>query len=434
MAMKILQAIHDFLPDHRAGSEIYTYHLSRALRERGHEVSLLFTEKRLERPQFEVTRGEYDDLPFHEVVYNRHFHDVEDLYDDARMEAPIGSVLDRVAPDVVHVQSLVYLGLSLLRAAAARRIPLVMTLHEYFAVCPRGGLLLNLQGELCDPIVPAICARCIAPYPMTHENYPDRPDGEGAGHDELGSLRFQARAIDVRRRRMFEGLHAVSRFVAPSRFLAERLVREGLERDKVVVADYGFPPPVPRPRCARAPGEPLRLGFLGTLSDYKGVHVAVDAMAQLPAGTATLRIKGEPSWFPDYTTPLIERAAVIEGVTFEGPIPHGSAPEFFAELDALVVPSLWVENSPLTIHEAFQCGVPVLTTALGGMAELVETGGGETFARGDHEELARVIERLAEEPGRLDALVSSIPIVKSIDVNADEMESIYDAVITRENV
>lgn len=423
--MKLLLAIHDFLPDHCAGSEIYTYHLATELRSRGHDVRLLFTEKRLERPQFETTTGEYDNLPYHEIVYNRHFSDVSDLYDDPRMEAPIGAVLDEVRPDVVHVQSLVYLGLSLVRAAAAREIRLVMTLHEYFLSCPRGGLLLNLDGELCDPIEPAICARCIEPYPMQEARY---PDGDGSSYDDLGRLRFFARAIDVRTRRMFEGVAPVDRYVAPSKFLAARLVREGLDPAKVVHADYGFPPISPELLTARRPrpsDAPLRLGYLGTLSDYKGVHVAVDAFELLPTGAATLRVTGEPSWFPDYTGPLLERARGIDGLLFEGALPPGEAPRFLATIDVLIVPSLWVENSPLTIHEAFQCGVPVVATDLGGMAELLADGGGLTFRRGDAADLARTILRLVEEDGLLDRSRETIPPVKSIRQNAEEMESLY---------
>ncbi len=421
-SLKILQAIHDYLPAHCAGSEIYTDRLSRALIARGHDVTLLFTEKRLERPQFERTTAAYQGIPFHEIVYNRHFFDVADLYDDPRMEAPIGDVLDEVRPDVLHVQSLVYLGLSLIRAAAARGIPIVMTLHEYFLVCPRGGLLFNLERELCDPIDPAICARCIEPYPMQRERY---PDAVGAGYDGLGDLRHFARAIEVRTKRMLEGVRPVRRFVAPSAFLRDRLVRDGLPRERVVVSDYGFPAPPAIARTPRAPGAPLRLGYLGTLSDYKGLDVAVDAFLRLAPGRATLRIKGDPTWFPDFTAPLIARAAGRDDVAFEGPIAPTRAFEFLAEVDLLLVPSLWYENSPLTIHEAFQAGVPVVATDLGGMRELLEGGGGLCFRRGDAAALARVLDDLIDDPARVAALRATIPPVKSIEQDAEEMEALY---------
>ncbi|MCC7173135.1 MAG: glycosyltransferase family 4 protein [Planctomycetes bacterium] len=430
--MRILEAIHDFLPDHRAGSEIYTYHLSKALAARGHDVRIAFTEKRLERPQFEITAGVYDDLPFHEVVYNRHFDDIRDLYDDRRMDAPIGAILDEVAPDVLHVQSLVYFGLGLIRQAAARRIPIVMTLHEYFAACPRGGLLLDQRGRLCDPIPFEECARCLAPYPIQRERYPDGPRGLGrGGFDELGELRFFARAAETRMATKLDGLSPITTFVAPSNFLAQRLRGLGLDGEKIVVSDYGFPPLTPPRRSPRQPGAPLRLGYLGTIADYKGVDVLVDAFARLPAGAATLVVHGALDWFPDYVGRL--RAAIRPGSGLElaGPLAAGDAPRFLAGLDALVVPSIWFENSPLTIHEAFQCGVPVVTSDLGGMRELVAAGGGLTFARGDAGALAAVLGRLATEPGLLERLRSTIPAVKSIEADAAAMEHLFERTRTR---
>lgn len=432
--MRILQAIHDFLPDHRAGSEIYTYHLSQALAARGHDVSLLFTEKRPEREQFSVAAGSYEGLPFHEIVYNRHFHDIADLYDDPRMEAPIGAVLDRVIPDVLHIQSLVYLGLSLVRAARARRIPMVMTLHEYFLTCARGGLRLDLDGNLCDPIDFAHCARCLAPYPMDRARYPDALDG-GDRDLSLGELRYFARAARVRLERLIAEVAPIARFIAPSHYLGQRLIAAGLPAEKVVVSDYGFPPLPPgdgtdpkTPPAPRPVGGPLRLGYLGTLSDYKGIDVAVDAFAKLPQGACTLRVKGDPTWFPDFTGPLMQRAALLPGLDFEGPLPAGEFPRFLAEVDLLVVPSMWWENSPLTIHEAFQCGVPVVTTDLGGMRELIGAGGGVAFRRGDPSDLARVILEFVRDPARLERVRGSIPAVKPIDQDASEIEALLRGV------
>ncbi len=433
--MKILEAIHDFLPDHRAGSEIYTYHLARALQRRGHDVALVFTEKRPDRPQFEVRTGTYETLPFHEITWNRIYEDIADLHDDPRMEAPIGRVLDAVKPDVLHVQALVHLGLGLIRQAAARAIPVVMTLHEYFLLCPRGGLLLDRNGNLCDPIPFDECARCLAPFPIRRERYGDDVKGvAGEGFERLEELRFFARAARTRLKSMQNGVAPVAKFIAPSRFLAERMIREGLPRGKVVVSDYGFPPLERRrraPRDPRRPGARLAIGFLGTLSDYKGVHVLLDAFARLPPGKATLAVAGDPTWFPDYTGPLVERAGTLEGARFVGPLAPDAAADFVSGLDVLVVPSIWYENSPLTLHEAFQLGVPVVTTDLGGMAELVENGGGLTFARGDSADLARVLGRLIDDEALLVRLAASSPPVKSIEVDAGQVESILRAALAR---
>jgi len=168
----------------------------------------------------------------------------------------------------------------------------------------------------------------------------------------------------------------------------------------------------------------LRLGYLGTIADYKGVDVLIDAFQRLPRGSATLVVHGALDWFPDYVERL--RAAIAPGADIElaGPLAPGQAPRFLTGLDALVVPSIWFENSPLTIHEAFQCGVPVVTSDLGGMRELVASGGGLTFRRADPADLAAVLLRLVADPAVVDRLRATIPAVKSIATDAADMERV----------
>jgi glycosyltransferase involved in cell wall biosynthesis len=97
-----------------------------------------------------------------------------------------------------------------------------------------------------------------------------------------------------------------------------------------------------------------------------------------------------------------------------------------AELDVLVVPSTWYENSPLTIHEAFQHGTPVVTCDLGGMRETVRHEvDGLHFRAGDERGLAEALERLARDPALLERLARSVPAVKSIETDAEETEARY---------
>src|SRR5438046_2272862 len=83
-----------------------------------------------------------------------------------------------------------------------------------------------------------------------------------------GSRALAQREVDLEAAR-----HLVGRFLAPSRFLLERFVAAGWPREKLVHADYGFAPARAVPRRPRATGAPLRVAFVGTLSDYKGVEV-----------------------------------------------------------------------------------------------------------------------------------------------------------------
>src|SRR5262245_51481445 len=104
--MKILMVVHQFLPRHLAGSEVYTYRLAQALQARGHRVHLFFTEIRPDRPQYELTHGEFDGIPFSEAVHNRFFTTFGHSYRDPDMERLFEQVLDRTRPDLIHLQHL----------------------------------------------------------------------------------------------------------------------------------------------------------------------------------------------------------------------------------------------------------------------------------------------------------------------------------------
>jgi len=400
---------------HAAGSEIYTAHLCAALRDAGHDVAVFTCEEHRDRPQYELIEREHDGIPVFEGIYNRIYHDLSEQWDDPQMAAVFDGVLQRWKPDVVHVMGLQFVGgVSSLAAAAARVPTVLMTLHEYWWLCPRAGLMFDLDGRACETATPTDCARCVDIYPIDRERWSDARHADS--HAALGDRRWFARALEGRARDMAAAVAHVDRFIAPSHFLAGRFREAGLPDEKLVVADYGFPdPPTPPPR--RPAGHPLRVGYVGTLSDYKGVEVFARAVAHTGLGPERLQasVHGHLDWFPEVAQSLRALEQSTPALSLAGPFAPEQREAVFAALDLLVVPSLWWENSPLTIHEAFQRGVPVLTSDRGGMAELVAGGGGATFPPGDAQGLADQLQRLVEDPARVDAMAASIPPVRSIE-------------------
>jgi glycosyltransferase involved in cell wall biosynthesis len=220
----------------------------------------------------------------------------------------------------------------------------------------------------------------------------------------------------------------VDLFVAPSRSIADEFIALGLDRSKVRVSDYGFRP-LPRPTRAEA-HMPLRIGFVGTLVWHKGAHVLIDAVRQLPADAYELHVHGNVSTFPEYAADLRRQAAGLP-VRFMGSFDATRTPAAYADMDVLVVPSLWLENSPLVIHEAFQCGVPVVGSDIGGISELVAHGrGGWLFEPGSTSSLAAVLRSLIDNPARVSACGAQLPDVKSIAVDARDWERTYAGLTT----
>lgn len=420
--MRILQVIHDYLPLHAAGSEVYTGNLCRALADAGHEVAVFTCEEHRQRPQYELLRREHDGVPVYEAVYNRIYHDLSEQWDDPAMAAVFERVLAEVRPDLVHVQGLQFVGgVSALAACARAGVRTVMTLHEYWWLCPRAGLMYDLAGRACERATPTECAACVDVYPIDRRRWSD--EAHGGSHAALGDRRWFARALQGRQRDLAAAVAHVHRFIAPSRFLAERFVAAGFPREKLVVADYGFPPPAARP--PRAPARrPLRVGYVGTLSDYKGVLVLAQAVARsgLPGEALSVSVHGHLSWFPEVAARLSEIAARTPALRLAGPFDASEREAVFAGLHLLVVPSLWWENSPLTIHEAFQRGLPVAASDRGGMAELLAGGGGWTFPPGDEAALAALLARLVERPAEVDEAAATIPPVRPLSEDVALLE------------
>jgi glycosyltransferase involved in cell wall biosynthesis len=225
---------------------------------------------------------------------------------------------------------------------------------------------------------------------------------------------------------------SVDLFVAPSQSLADEHRRLGFPDAKLRVSDYGFPPlAAADARVARDPHAPLAIGFVGTLVWHKGVHVLLEAAARLPRERFAIHVFGSLDTFPDYVASLRELARGLP-VHFRGGFAARDAARIYAELDVLVVPSLWPENSPLVIHEAFQAGVPVVGARVGGIPALLDEGrAGLLYDASSPADLARSLTSLLGSRERLAGLAARIPAVKPIEQDAAEWDAIYTSLRRR---
>jgi glycosyltransferase involved in cell wall biosynthesis len=463
--VKILLVVHQFLPRHAAGTEIYAYHLAKELQARGHGVHLYFTEIHDDRPQYELRKGEYEGLPFHEAVHNHFFPSFTHHYLDPDQEKNFVTVLDEVKPDLVHFQHLHLHSLGYIDIAKHRGLPIAYTLHEYILMCLRGGQLLPPDGPVCQGPEPEKCAACATLYPL-----PEEPERRPPSRREMQVKswmprpvrkflgRFRAKdgkeaaplvadepqvsgdpyvpAVQTRLEAIKQRLAKVDLFISPSAFLRDRFIDNGfLDPDKILFSDNGFfvepfealqgreDPPVD--------AENLRVGFVGTIVPFKGVHVLVEAFQGIEEPGVICRIWGDLGTFPDYKAQLMAMEKP-DNLVFEGRFDNSKIAEVLAQVDVLVVPSIWFENSPLTIHEAFLAGIPVLASDQGGMAELVEDGvNGLHFRMGDAADLRAKILRLAREEGLL-ASLRAFPHIKTIAEDTDLMERRYEKLLAGE--
>ncbi|MBK8976152.1 MAG: glycosyltransferase family 4 protein [Planctomycetes bacterium] len=444
---RLLYVVHQFLPRYFTGTEQYTLAIAAEMRRRGHDVAVLALEPDFSErtPFFEWRDDPVGDLP---VTRARVWYHLDRDYEHMEFRHPwlaarFRQLLEERRPDVVHVFHLRYLGVDLLHEARAAGVPTVVHLMDFWFVCPAVTLQRG-DGALCDgpPRDGAGCIPCLRPdlaRALDSRGLTEVIERVAGSVDPDTPPRSSAfgRAMTLLKRpaAMRNALATAARVVAPSRFLRDTFVRNGHAGDRIDVVGYGLDTAALTPlRAARAPrasGAPLRCGFVGSIAPHKGTHVAVAAVRAAGAGVE-LTVHGRLDDFADYARPLAAQAASEPRLRFPGPFDTAGRAAAFAAMDVLLVPSEWYENTPFVVLEAFAAGVPVLASDLGGLAELVADGvHGELFRPGDTADLAGRLQRLRDEPDRLERYRANLPAVKTLAANADEIERIYGEVQTR---
>lgn len=432
--MKILKVIHGYPMRYNAGSEVYSQTLCHGLATR-HEVHVFTREEDAFAPDFRL-RTETDPDETRITVHLVNNPRLKDRYRAEGIDQRFAAILDEISPDIIHVGHLNHLSTSLVQKASDRGIPIVYTLHDYWLMCPRGQFMQMFpenSDELwaaCDGQENRKCAeRCYSRY-------------FGGAPEELGEdIDYWTRWVERRMQHVQEMCDLIDIFIAPSRYLRDRYRDAfGLPDNKLVYLDYGFD----RRRSAgrsRGRGDAFTFGYIGTHIPAKGIHDLVRAFG-LVKGDARLRIWGRPRGQDTAALQAMasglsrDLAAQVEWMSEYRN--QDITRDVFDKVDAIVVPSVWVENSPLVIHEAQQARVPVITANAGGMSEYVHHGvNGLLFEHRSPEALAREMQRFVDDPalairlGERGYLFSETGDIPSIDAHVAEIESIYERALER---
>jgi len=172
---------------------------------------------------------------------------------------------------------------------------------------------------------------------------------------------------------------------------------------------------------------PLRLAYIGGLTWQKGVHVALDAVTRCPSDVE-LWVAGDESADPAYAHQL--RSAAPANVRFLGKLSRAEVWDTLAQMDAVLVPSLWYETFSLIAHEAQAAGIPVVASNLGALAEVVRDGEDGLLApAGDGGAWCAVLRRLVDDPGLLPRLQSNLRRPLSVPEHVGQIERLYEQVI-----
>jgi glycosyltransferase involved in cell wall biosynthesis len=378
--------------------EVEAFYLARAAAPIArHRQTPLMSLRQGERETF-LWADDYD----HTLLSNRATQDLSGAFRQYLLD---------VHPDVVHFHHVLGLGVEAL-FEVRRTLPeakIVITFHEYLSICLHHGQMVKTQkNRLCSNASPADCANCFPAMP---------------------TARIFERELFLKRH-----LELADAFVSPSHFLIDRYVRWGLTADKFSMLENGIETGmIAPPRTLPTGGRRARFGFFGQITEFKGLQILLDAVGRVPDNAwgddAALCIFGgnlenQPEAFRTGFATLMEKAG--RRAKFYGSYRSEEMPALISQVDWVVVPSIWWENSPLVIQEAFLHGRPIIASDIGGMKEKIRNGvDGMHFRVSSAEDLADKLVEVLADPDVWEWLHANAPRPISHEQAAEQHLALY---------
>lgn len=448
-SLRILLAVHHFPPNYLSGAEWQAYRIAKWLKKMGHEVRVICVESDTHGPggQCECRDEVYDDIPVQRLYFNLPLS--PDPFRWSFRNPVIGQHLDTLIadyrPNLLHLISGYLMTGVTVSVAQTLGIPTILMPMDFWFLCPR-ITLLQPNGEICRvPEDPLDCLLCLR-QDRRRYRLVSRATG-GLSNRILRHLwgnpsmlramkqKNQLEALRERReylRRMFESADGV---VSNSRFLKEMFVSRGFHPRRFFHLRQGLDTDSGGTDREKDPAAHLRIGYIGQIARHKGVALLVQAFQRLQTEgpMPKLLIYGDMEKFPRFARYLHHLVDKDERIEFAGTFKNDQIMQVHRGLDVLVVPSVWYENSPNVILEAFAAGTPVVASDIGGMAELVQHEvNGLLFSTGDVADLAHQLQRVLAQPVILKSLKQGIPPVKTVQAEMADLVRIYYSVMERD--
>lgn len=354
------------------GDSTYNFNLATLLRSFGHEVAFFAMKdpQNLPDPNDDIF---VDYIDFRELNKNKNILTglkvLKRVIYSSDAKKRISQLVDRFYPDIVHLQNIhSHISPSVVFEAKRRKLPVVWTLHDYKMICPNTHFLIDTTGEICEACgrnkyYQAILKRC-----------------------KKGSILASIMAsIEAYAHRLMHLRERVDLFLTPSVFLRTKLLELGFPPSKVVHLPHFLPDEMFHGNIE----DKGYLLFMSKLDPIKGIFPLLEACERVPevnfifAGNIKETIE-------KHVQQVLPKNANYVGMK------HGNElRKLLLGARAVILPSLWYENQPFSIIEAFAIGKPIITSDLGGMTELVQHG-----ERG-----------LLVQPGNVNALAEAIQLI-----------------------
>jgi len=405
--MKILQVIHGYPPYYMAGSEVYTHNLVKELSKKA-EIAVFSRIEDPFEPSYSIITEDMDRAQVYRINKPQRDYSLEDKYLDERMDKAFRNVMSTFEPDIVHFGHLSHLSTNLPSIVKDEfGLPVVFTLHDFWLGCFRGQLV-NHTGMICyGPSVDS-CLQCAT---STFKNHVSTKDVERM----LGHMEIVRDKVDI--------------FLSPSKTVARFIHNLGVPESKIILSKYGFDrSAITFRKKTYSRDSKITFGYTGRIIPVKGIGLLLEAFKGLEGRGHKLLVFGDDSSVRPYLAKRMSSETCLMG-SYD----NQSIDSVLDSIDVLIVPSTWLENSPLVIQEAFLKGIPVITSDLGGMAELVENGvNGLLFKPGNLSSLSEVIRKIMDDPTILNRFIIDPSDVRDISEEAESLIKVYQKMLDGE--
>lgn len=434
-SMKIFFSLNHFLPDRLAGIEMYTFSLARSLQGAGTEVAVLI-------PNFDSAQNDtYTYEGIRVICYAENSKSSRKMILGKTVPeglAAYRAILEDERPDIVHFQELSTgrgVGIYHVQAVAAMGIKILLTCHLSTYSCQTGSLVYK-DERLCDGIIRTHrCTACA--YHSRGINGAKSVALQAASkflygiginssnwNSSLGTALGFPFLIDKKKKELLQLSQLCDKIIVLTRWYQKILVANGVRADKIKYCAQGLTG-VAVAANKRQSSLPIRVVFIGRVSKYKGVHLLLEAMQQLPADKIQVDIYG-PVTEDEYARLCVTLSKNMVNVKWKGIIDPDKVIAMLSGYDLLCLPSTFSEMSPLVIQEAYAAGIPVLASNVYGNAEQVQDGlNGWLFDFKSVPSLTEKLRMLINNPALIDLAKDHIPVTRSFDELAGEHMEMY---------
>lgn len=458
--LKIIIAVHHLPPTYTGGAEWRAFRTATWLQTQGHTVRVVCIESinDVHTPDLRWVDETFNNLTVRRLSLNlaNAPDPIKWEYDNPWIEAHLTEYLAEEKPDIFHLISGYLMTAAAIKAAKKQDIPVTVTLTDFWFLCAR-HTLQRTSGQICVHNTSLDCVRCLLEkkrrFRWPAQQMPALTNALWQAAQPLPWVARQVSQVDDRVTMLRAALSEVDVAICPSNFLKQTYLDRGFKAKIMTFLRQGLvrTPPLP---FKKSPSTQLRIGYIGQIALHKGVQVLIEAFLKLISSTPKseqtrpqpqLKLYGDIKKNPAFYRKLTARYSLVEQngrvssdrfgsqLQFLGTFARHQISQIYTGIDVLVVPSIWYENSPNVILEAFAHQTPVIASDLGGMAELVddqETG--LLFAPNDAEDLARKLEMLLNDPDLLSRLQKNIVSAKSLDTEMAELLLVYQSIMANE--